>query len=469
MSAETGVTRAEICVRGVRRGVARRRRDPGQPDGHDPDPRRPAGPAHLRARSAGHRRRGRTWLDGGRRPSRAGCRTGGVRHGRGGPAARDDGRQPARPVRQPEHLLHRRLGPAEGAAARRARRARQHRQPPGQLLGAAALAAGSSCARSTWSAASATTGPRGLAPAGRPVPRAAAWWSPTWRCWTSPTPDHAMRLRSVHPGVTVDRGAGATGFVLAVPDEVPVTRLPAAAELALIRERLDPDGRRDREVAEPRRDPRRRLTSLLGDPLPDRADRHGLRGGRPAGGGDLARRRPGHHRLGDDDLGELRTAISAVQERTDAPFGVNLRADAADAAERVELIIAERVRVASFALAPRAGADRPAEGRRGDRDRRRSARGGTRRRSRVGRRRGDRERRRGRRAHRRGADQPADPPGRGRGGHPGDRRGRLLRRPGPGRRARLRRGRDRDGHPVPADQRQPGAPTRSSRSTWPAT
>jgi NAD(P)H-dependent flavin oxidoreductase YrpB (nitropropane dioxygenase family) len=49
---------------------------------------------------------------------------------------------------------------------------------------------------------------------------------------------------------------------------------------------------------------------------------------------------------------QLRTAIREVRERTDAPFGVNLRADAADAAERVDLIIAERVRVASFALAP---------------------------------------------------------------------------------------------------------------------
>jgi NAD(P)H-dependent flavin oxidoreductase YrpB (nitropropane dioxygenase family) len=51
-------------------------------------------------------------------------------------------------------------------------------------------------------------------------------------------------------------------------------------------------------------------------------------------------------------LDELRTAIRAVKQRTDAPFGVNLRADAADAAQRVDLIIAEGVRVASFALAP---------------------------------------------------------------------------------------------------------------------
>jgi NAD(P)H-dependent flavin oxidoreductase YrpB (nitropropane dioxygenase family) len=52
-------------------------------------------------------------------------------------------------------------------------------------------------------------------------------------------------------------------------------------------------------------------------------------------------------------LDELRAAIVAVKERTDAPFGVNLRADAPDAAERIELMISAGVRVASFALAPR--------------------------------------------------------------------------------------------------------------------
>jgi NAD(P)H-dependent flavin oxidoreductase YrpB (nitropropane dioxygenase family) len=49
---------------------------------------------------------------------------------------------------------------------------------------------------------------------------------------------------------------------------------------------------------------------------------------------------------------ELRNAIKKVRERTEAPFGVNLRADAADAREQIELIIAERVTAASFAQAP---------------------------------------------------------------------------------------------------------------------
>jgi acyl CoA:acetate/3-ketoacid CoA transferase beta subunit len=62
-------------------------------------------------------------------------------------------------------------------------------------------------------------------------------------------PDRAMRLRSVHPGVTAADVAAATGFPLAVPGHVPVTRLPTAAELDLIRRRLDPGGQRELELA----------------------------------------------------------------------------------------------------------------------------------------------------------------------------------------------------------------------------
>ncbi|MFB6553128.1 NAD(P)H-dependent flavin oxidoreductase [Streptomyces sp. NPDC056405] len=49
---------------------------------------------------------------------------------------------------------------------------------------------------------------------------------------------------------------------------------------------------------------------------------------------------------------QLRAAVREVKSRTDAPFGVNLRADAGDAADRVRIIVEEGVRVASFALAP---------------------------------------------------------------------------------------------------------------------
>lgn len=62
------------------------------------------------------------------------------------------------------------------------------------------------------------------------------------------TPDRTMRLASLHPGVTVEQVAEATGFALAVPDEVPYTRDPTAEELRLIREVIDPAGARAREV-----------------------------------------------------------------------------------------------------------------------------------------------------------------------------------------------------------------------------
>jgi acyl CoA:acetate/3-ketoacid CoA transferase beta subunit len=62
------------------------------------------------------------------------------------------------------------------------------------------------------------------------------------------TPDHAMRLASVHPGVTVDEVVDATGFALVVPDDVPATRDPTPEEIELLRTVLDPRGLRDREV-----------------------------------------------------------------------------------------------------------------------------------------------------------------------------------------------------------------------------
>ena len=62
------------------------------------------------------------------------------------------------------------------------------------------------------------------------------------------TPDHRMRLVSAHPGVAVDDIVAATGFALAVPDDVPESRLPTTDELQLIREVIDPNGLREREV-----------------------------------------------------------------------------------------------------------------------------------------------------------------------------------------------------------------------------
>jgi acyl CoA:acetate/3-ketoacid CoA transferase beta subunit len=58
----------------------------------------------------------------------------------------------------------------------------------------------------------------------------------------------AMRLVSVHPGVTVADVQQATGFELLIEGEVAETRLPSKEELTLIREVIDPHGRRDAEV-----------------------------------------------------------------------------------------------------------------------------------------------------------------------------------------------------------------------------
>ncbi len=62
------------------------------------------------------------------------------------------------------------------------------------------------------------------------------------------TPGHSMRVRSVHPGVTVDEVVSATGFELAVPSDLGETPLPTPEELDLIRTVIDPKGLRDREV-----------------------------------------------------------------------------------------------------------------------------------------------------------------------------------------------------------------------------
>lgn len=62
-------------------------------------------------------------------------------------------------------------------------------------------------------------------------------------------PGRTVRLVSTHPGVTVDEVRDNTGFDLAVPDEgVSTTREPTEEELRVLREVLDPEGVRDREV-----------------------------------------------------------------------------------------------------------------------------------------------------------------------------------------------------------------------------
>ena len=62
------------------------------------------------------------------------------------------------------------------------------------------------------------------------------------------TPDHRMRLRSVHPGSSVDEVVEQTGFELVIDGDVPETRAPTDEELRLIREEIDPEGYASREV-----------------------------------------------------------------------------------------------------------------------------------------------------------------------------------------------------------------------------
>ena len=65
------------------------------------------------------------------------------------------------------------------------------------------------------------------------------------------TPDRSMRLKSVHPGVTVDQVVENTGFELTIDGDVPETRMPTAEELSLIRDKIDPKGFLGREVPNP--------------------------------------------------------------------------------------------------------------------------------------------------------------------------------------------------------------------------
>ena len=62
------------------------------------------------------------------------------------------------------------------------------------------------------------------------------------------TPNHAMRVRSVHPGVTVDAVLEATGFPLVVLDSVPTTAVPTPDDMRLLDEVLDPTGLRAAEL-----------------------------------------------------------------------------------------------------------------------------------------------------------------------------------------------------------------------------
>jgi len=62
------------------------------------------------------------------------------------------------------------------------------------------------------------------------------------------TPDHSMRLVSVHPGVGVDDVIAQSGFKPVIEGRIPETRAPSDEELRLIREVIDPEGLLNKEV-----------------------------------------------------------------------------------------------------------------------------------------------------------------------------------------------------------------------------
>ena len=59
--------------------------------------------------------------------------------------------------------------------------------------------------------------------------------------------DGTMRVRSLHPGVTLEQAQEASAFELTVTGEVPESRLPTDEERHLIREVFDPNGVRNGE------------------------------------------------------------------------------------------------------------------------------------------------------------------------------------------------------------------------------
>jgi glutaconate CoA-transferase subunit B len=87
---------------------------------------------------------------------------------------------------------------------------------------------------------------------GHSGPEELAKYRPAWAkgpvCVVTPlavmdfeTPDRRMRLRSVHPGHTVEQVQAQTGFELAITGPVPQTEAPSAEELRIIRE-IDSSG-----------------------------------------------------------------------------------------------------------------------------------------------------------------------------------------------------------------------------------
>ncbi|MBO3746622.1 nitronate monooxygenase [Streptosporangiaceae bacterium NEAU-GS5] len=260
-------------------------------------------------------------------------------------AARDARRLPDRPPRQHQHLLHRPVGAPDLAAPRRARGSGEHRVLRHVLLDPQA--------HDTRVRAACGHGQRG-----RPRPGGGG---------------RAVRLPPSRPAARGDEPVRARLRLH--------RRLDAAGLGPPRRER----GRRDRQHGFPAGHPgrragdahaRRRRAGRARPARPGRAAAQGSGRVKTALTGLVGCRHPivqagmgyvataglaaaasaagglGIVGAATMSVGEMTEAIRTVRERTDAPFGVNIRSDADDAADRIDVIIKEQVRVASFARAP---------------------------------------------------------------------------------------------------------------------
>ena len=165
-------------------------------------------------------------------------------------------------------------------------------------------------------------------------------------------PDHTMRAVSLHPGIDAEQVRENTSFEVHGLDE-------AAGIAAGNRRRTEADSRGHRpQIAAGQGSSlvsrlRTPLTELIGIEHPVVQTGMGWVAGARlvaatsnAGGlGILA--------SATMTLDELQTAVTKVKAATDKPFGINIRADAGDAIDRIDLLIREGVKVASFALAPK--------------------------------------------------------------------------------------------------------------------
>ena len=168
------------------------------------------------------------------------------------------------------------------------------------------------------------------------------------------TPDRSMRLALRCTRVSrVEQVREATGFALAVADDVPDTREPTADELRLIREVIDPAGLREREVRPMTASMETRAHRALGVRHPIVQTGMGWVAGprlvsAAADAGAL-----GHPRLRHDDrrssCGRRSARSRPVRTR---PSGSICGPTPGTPRERVRIIVDEGVRVASFALAP---------------------------------------------------------------------------------------------------------------------